>query len=392
MTKIENLKVLIISFILISLTFIVQAKDLKIAYLDLTDDPRYDENLIYARIQLKPTGRPLIAVKIAEEESKMMGDALGINFILENFSFDNIDNLNNFINKNDENFIYIVDLSTADLKNLNQNISKEEVIIFNVSSNDNLLRNENCNKKIFHTIPSYNMLTDSLGQFLIKKNWKKVILLKGPHEEDIQFAQSFKNSSNKMGIQIVEEKDFILSNDPREREQNNIALLSGDKKHDVIFLSDTEGEFGRYVPYNTKLPRPIIGTTGLTPETWHWSFERHGAPQLNSRFEKKETNRRMSGYDYAAWISFKSIVKAVKNTRSILYEDIVKALTDKNLRLDGFKGGSLSFREWNNQLRQPILLSTHNALIEKTPIKGFLHEINDMDTLGKDLKETKCKF
>ena len=140
-----------------------------------------------------------------------------------------------------------------------------------------------------------------------------------------------------MGIQIVEEKNFILSNDPREREQNNIALLSGDKKHDVIFLSDTEGEFGRYVPYNTKLPRPIIGTTGLTPETWHWSFERHGAPQLNSRFEKKETNRRMSGYDYAAWISFKSIVKAVKNTRSILYEDIVKALTDKNLRLDGFK-------------------------------------------------------
>ena len=85
-------------------------------------------------------------------------------------------------------------------------------------------------------------------------------------------------------------------------------------------------------------------------------------------------------------------MKAVKNTRSILYEDIVKALTDKNLRLDGFKGGSLSFREWNNQLRQPILLSTHNALIEKTPIKGFLHEINDMDTLGKDLKETKCKF
>ena len=99
MTKIENLKVLIISFILISLTFIVQAKDLKIAYLDLTDDPRYDENLIYARIQLKPTGRPLIAVKIAEEESKIMGDALGINFILENFSFDNIENLNNFINK-----------------------------------------------------------------------------------------------------------------------------------------------------------------------------------------------------------------------------------------------------------------------------------------------------
>ena len=220
----------------------------------------------------------------------------------------------------------------------------------------------------------------------------KVIILEGPLDEDIEFSKSFKNTSKKMGIKIVDEKKFILSNDPRERENNNITLLSGDAKHDVIFLSDTEGEFGRYVPYNTKLPRPIIGTTGLTPETWHWSFERYGAPQLNSRFEKKEKSRRMSGYDYAAWISFKSIVKSVMKNRSTTYEDITRALTDSNLNLDGFKGNSLSYRAWNNQLRQPILLSTHNALIEKTPIKGFLHELNNMDTLGKDSGETQCAF
>ena len=43
-------------------------------------------------------------------------------------------------------------------------------------------------------------------------------------------------------------------------------------------------------------------------------------------------------------------------------------------------------------MRQPILLSTHNALIYKTPIEGFLHEKNDLDTLGSDELETRCSF
>jgi len=392
MTKTNKLKKFALTLIFISIAFTVNGNELRITYLDLKNDSRYDENLLYARIQLKPTGRPLVAAKVAEEESKIIGDALGVNFILDNFSFDEVDDLKNFINKNDKSFIFIVDLNTDDLNWLTQNILREKIIIFNISSHENSLRNLNCNKNIFHSIPSYNMLTDALGQYLIKKNWKKVIILEGPLEEDIKFSQSFKDTAKKMGLKIVDIKKFILSNDPREREKNNITLLSGDAKHDIIFLADTDGEFGRYVPYSTKLPRPIIGTTGLTPETWHWSFERYGAPQLNSRFEKKEKNRRMSGYDYAAWISFKSIVKSVMKNRSITYEDITKALTDPNLNLDGFKGSALSYRVWNNQLRQPILLSTHNALIEKTPIKGFLHEANNMDTLGKDLRETLCIF
>ena len=69
-----------------------------------------------------------------------------------------------------------------------------------------------------------------------------------------------------------------------------------------------------------------------------------------------------------------------------------KFMKSKKFALDGFKGPRLSFRSWNNQLRQPILLSTHNALIKKTPIEGFLHEKNNLDTLGIDEAESKCNF
>ncbi len=47
---------------------------------------------------------------------------------------------------------------------------------------------------------------------------------------------------------------------------------------------------------------------------------------------------------------------------------------------------------WNNQLRQSILLHTHNAVIAKAPIDGFLYEKNNLDTLGIDAREPTCRF
>jgi ABC transporter substrate binding protein (PQQ-dependent alcohol dehydrogenase system) len=60
--------------------------------------------------------------------------------------------------------------------------------------------------------------------------------------------------------------------------------------------------------------------------------------------------------------------------------------------LDGFKGNRLNFRPWDNQLRQPLLLATHNWVVERAPLEGFLHQTNNLDALGFDKPESKCKF
>ena len=62
------------------------------------------------------------------------------------------------------------------------------------------------------------------------------------------------------------------------------------------------------------------------------------------------------------------------------------------LTLDAYKGNPVSFRPWDNQLRQPILLHTHNAVVERAPIAGFLHPTQNMDTLGYDRGDEKCRF
>ena len=59
--------------------------------------------------------------------------------------------------------------------------------------------------------------------------------------------------------------------------------------------------------------------------------------------------------------------------------------------LDGSKGVNLSFRPWDGQLRQPLLLTDGQAVIGSAPIDGMLHPRQTLDTLGADAPEKLCK-
>ena len=58
----------------------------------------------------------------------------------------------------------------------------------------------------------------------------------------------------------------------------------------------------------------------------------------------------------------------------------------------GFKGQQMTFRQWDHQLRQPILIAGPRALVSISPQEGFLHEKFPTDTLGVDAPESKCRF
>ena len=75
--------------------------------------------------------------------------------------------------------------------------------------------------------------------------------------------------------------------DPRERERNDPALLSAiHRDYDVVFVADHAFDFARRVPYAHLRARPVVGSIDLEPMAWHWTYERHGAPQVNSRFQQ----------------------------------------------------------------------------------------------------------
>lgn len=264
-------------------------------------------------------------------------------------------------------------------------------MFFNVRHADDRLRGADCAAGLFHTLPSHAMVMDALAQFLFKKAWRDVLVLAGVEEEDRILRDAFRRSAEKFRLRIADERDFVLSNDPRERDQNNIALLTSGKDYDVVFLADSVGEFGRYVPYNVNRPRPVIGSEGLGSSAWHWTWERHGAPQLNQRFDRIG-KRRMQATDFAGWAAVRSVIEAVVRTRSTHIPTLRAFMTSDAFTFDAYKGAPANYRPWNHQLRQPILLHTENAVVARAPIEGFLHEKNNLDTLGADERESRCAF
>lgn len=372
---------------------VAAATTVRIVHLELDPDGRYDETRLFFRGLAQPLGRPFAGAEVALREARFVGQAIGVEFALERAAGADAKALIATVERLHKEGVrfFLIDAPGALVAEVSKAVRGRELLLFNVSAADDALRQAQCQPNLLHTVPNDAMRADALAQFMVSKKWRSVLLLEGPKAEDRLQAEAFDRAAKRFGLKIAERRPFVLSNDPRQRDQGNVALLSAGGDHDVVFVADSDGEFARSVPYRTVRPRPVVGSEGLVAAGWHWSWERHGAPQLNARVEK-HAGRRMAEPDWAAWMAVKAIVEAVVRTQNAAFAPLVKYLKGEEITLDGFKGNRLGFRPWDNQLRQPILLATHNAVIERAPLTGFLHPTNNMDTLGFDQRDSRCAF
>jgi len=365
-----------------------------IGYLELEGDPRYEAPRAYAGIEVRSRHRPFDGAAASIRSSRVTGRALGLDFSLKRTSAPTADDLMRELDRLADNGsinFFLVDAPTDVLGRLSEHARGRDILLFNVSEMDNALRGDACAANLMHAIPSRAMLDDALAQFLVASRWKRVLVLKGEFPDDTLIAESFLESARKYGLSVVDVREFVLGSDPRERHKNNIVLLTSGVDYDVVFVADSIGQVGRYVPYQTANPRPVVGSEGLVSHAWHWGWERHGAPQLNQRYERK-FDRRMSDRDWAAWAATKAIIDSLARSGTTDFDSVAAYLKSSKLILDGYKGTPMSFRPWDNQLRQPVLITTHNAVIARAPMDGFLHPTQYMDTLGYDGPENRCKF
>jgi ABC transporter substrate binding protein (PQQ-dependent alcohol dehydrogenase system) len=263
--------------------------------------------------------------------------------------------------------------------------------LLNAGSADDTLRGAACQTNLFHTLPAERMRADALAQTLMARKWARVLLLHGPSADDAARLAVVQAALTRYGLKTVATKPYKLSADPRERELANPLLLTGGVEHDVVWVVDSDGEFARTLPYRTALPRPVVGDAGLTAQAWGPHFERFGAPQLARRFARA-AKRPMTGHDWAAWIATKAVLQAaIAGGAAPSAAQMMKAMAADAFVLDGFKGMRVSFRAWDRQLRQPLLLTDGVGILATAPVDGVLHPKNVLDTLGSDERESACK-
>ncbi|WP_171181178.1 ABC transporter substrate-binding protein [Ruegeria sp. HKCCD8929] len=290
---------------------------------------------------------------------------------------------------NDTRFL-VIDAPAPELLEIADLPEAEGAILFNVSAPDFALRDQDCRGNLFHTIPSAAMRTDALMQFLQHKRWSTPAMVSGPHDEDAALTEALQRSARKFGMEIATSKTWNFDADMRRNAAQEVPLFTQDLgEHDVLLVVDELDDYARYIPYNTWLPRPIAGSEGIVPVAWSRVVEQWGAAQLQSRFTEA-AGRGMQSTDYAAWAAVRALGEAVTRTGSDDPATLRAFLLSDEFELAGFKGRAMSFRSWNGQLRQPIPLVTRRALVAQAPLGGFLHQHNEMDTLGIDAPESAC--
>ena len=369
------------------------AETFTIGYLQLKKDARYSKTRSYAQFLLEPLGRPYTGAKVALDEIQFHGTEAGVTFKLDRErERDTAALISEAKRMHGEGVrFFVTDLSADVLAELAEATAGMDLILMNATARDDHLRAEGCQPHLLHIIPSQRMLMDALNQYLRFKKWTKVLVLQGPSEDDQAMGAAYAASARKFGMDVIDTRPFLLSNDPRDRDLNNILLLTSDGDYDVVFVADAVGEFARNIQYQTVLPRPVVGASGLGAVAWHWAWERHGAPQLEGRFEDM-AERKMRSYDWATWMAVKTVAEAVQRTGSADFNTLRDFLLGPELNLDTFKGNPSSFRTWNNQLRQPVLIGTQNWVIARAPIEGFEHRVSVLDTLGIDQRESVCRL
>lgn len=286
--------------------------------------------------------------------------------------------------------VLVVKAPAPDLLALADLPEAQGALILDAYAQDDALRGVDCRANVLHTAPSYAMRTDALAQFLLKKQWRKLVLIAGQLPEDLAFTAALKRSLTKFGLNLAGEKTWDFDANMRRAAAAEVPLFTQDlPAHDLLLVSDEPGDFARYIAYNTWVARPLAGSEGLKPVGWSGVVEQYGAAQLQNRF-REAAGREMQQADFAAWIAVAALGEAFTRTQSTDPAMLRTYMLSDAFRLAGFLGRHLSFRNWNGQLRQPIPLVTERAVTALAPLEGFLHQINELDTLGVDAPESPC--
>jgi ABC transporter substrate binding protein (PQQ-dependent alcohol dehydrogenase system) len=348
----------------------------------------------------QPAGNDGIAgARLAIDDNNTTGKFLNQHFSLEELRIaDGEDVAKAATALASHNGFVIADLPVEALLKAADALRDRGTVLLNAGSIDDRLREEDCRPNVIHVAPTRSMLADALAQYLVWKQWKRWILVVGSHETDKLYAAALRRAAARFGAKIVQERIFEDTGGAR-RTDSGVTLIQRQMPvftqqapaYDVLVAADESEVFASYLPYRTWDPRPVAGSAGLVPTSWDAAHDQWGAIQMQNRFIKLNS-RRMTALDMQAWTAVRMIGEATSRTNSSQPKPVFDFLKGPDFSIAAFKGQRLTLRDWNLQLRQPILLVDGRMVVSVSPQEGFLHQVSELDTLGADRPETRCKL
>ena len=299
---------------------------------------------------------------------------------------------------------------------LSEFTQQEGVVLLNATARGGALRGEQCRRSTFHTVADVAMHVDAIGQWLLQNNrkrWQFVVAEDALGQEVYRRASQLLQAQG--GIELGREIFRLGQSDYQPMWER-----LGQQDVEVIFVAFLGEDLRQFLAQS-----PVSGVTALvagapldmiamwsTPPahvkgvwatSWYHQFERYSARELNRRFLRR-FGKPAEAYAWANWAAVKLVVEGVLRTGSTDPAALVSYLEGAPA-FDGHKGKSLTFRDWNHQLRQPMYIvrardvppenpwDVFEIVSEMPPPTARGKSVADMlDTLGELKAETKCQL
>jgi ABC transporter substrate binding protein (PQQ-dependent alcohol dehydrogenase system) len=358
----------------------------------------HERPLPISRLDLPTEDLGFAGARVAVEDNNTTGAFMGQEFTLREVSVapeEAADALEALL---DDGVRFVATMADADLLLELAEIAGDRALLLNASAADDRLRGADCRANVLHLVPSRAMKTDALAQFLMVKQWPNWFLIEGSHDRDGALGEAYRRAATKFGARIVETRVYEDRGGARSTDagtaqvQHEMPVFTQRAPaHDILIAADESQVFAAYLPFHTWDARLVAGSAGLRPTTWHPAHDAWGARQLQSRFERT-AGRPMRSDDYNVWMALRVPGEAAQRANSTDFEALLEYIKGPSFELAVFKGQAATFRDWDNQLRQPILLANDNLVVTVSPQDAYVHQFSPLDTLGTDRPESDCSF
>jgi ABC-type branched-subunit amino acid transport system substrate-binding protein len=261
--------------------------------------------------------------------------------------------------------------------------------VLNVGAPDDRLRNEGCERRAFHVMPSVAMYADALTQVLIEQRkltrWS-VTADGSPRGAEIEAAarRSVARRGGTVTGDAAAADVLLLAVDDRGVDAGMARAIAEGRRPDRIAGI---GEAG--------IRLPAERAAGLWAVGWHYELERFSARELNGRFRRR-WNAPMTETSWAAWAALKLVGEAVVRAGAGDGAALA-AFLESAPPFDGHKGEALTFRRWDHQLRQPLYVAGPRKREDiGGPLGPFavLADVGgkNLDALGTAMADSRCRF
>ena len=296
--------------------------------------------------------------------------------------------------------------------------AREGVIFLNTMSRSEALRGSRCHRLTFHVEGSLAMYTDAIGQWLIsgakKTRWGFLTPDSGAGAEMERLAKRAleRNRGTAVAREVVP---------PSTRDYRGAFAKLAKAGPDVLIINLSGPPLLTALAQFTELGLEVhvagaametlefwraepTTLTGVWPALWFYGFRKYSGRELNKRLAER-LGHPAESHAWASYTAMKAVWEAVlKGGRSDATGLV--SFFEQGRGVDAHKGVPLTFRPWDHQLRQPLMVLRSKVPppgkprwdifdeVDEVPLRGTPGESRAavLDTLGLSATESQCKF